>query len=79
MTPFSNQKTSSFVHMFPKLNESAIEMLARNNEPETALDILKQALNELKVGKATNSKELSISNPFLSSGSNHKRAANKVN
>ena len=42
---------SSFIHMFPKLNESAIEMLVRNNEPETALDILKQALNELKISK----------------------------
>ena len=65
--------------MFPKLNETAIEMLQRNNEPETALDILKQALNELKLSKAANSKDLSINNPFLSSISNPKRAANKVN
>ena len=56
VSPQSNPKIANFIQMFPKLNETAIDMLVRNNEPETALDILKQALSELKLSKSAHSK-----------------------
>ena len=40
-----------FLENFPKLNEQAIELLIRQSEPETALDMLRQALAELNVEK----------------------------
>ena len=51
VSPFSFQRSNNFVSSFVKLNESAMDMLVKNNEPETALDILRQAENELKVSK----------------------------
>ena len=40
-----------FLENFPKLNEQAIELLVRQSEPETALDMLRQALAELNAEK----------------------------
>ena len=37
--------------MFPKLNEHAIDLLVRQSEPETALDLLRSALAELNLEK----------------------------
>ena len=41
VSPFSFQRSNSFANCFLKLNESAMDMMVKNNEPETALDILK--------------------------------------
>ena len=41
VSPFSFQRNNTFTNNFTKLNESAMDMLVKNNEPETALDILK--------------------------------------
>ncbi len=55
--------------MFPKLNEQAIDLLVRQCEPETALDILRQALSELnqekriEEGMAPYKNKLLIKNP----------------
>ena len=45
------QPTARFAAVFPSLNEQAIELLARQSEPETALDVLRQALAELNAEK----------------------------
>ena len=37
--------------MFPALNDQAIDMLVRASEPETALDLMRQALSELNAEK----------------------------
>lgn len=42
---------SKFFELFPKLNEQAIDLLVRCTEPETALDMLRQALAELNTEK----------------------------
>ena len=64
------------------MNDAALEMFIQNNEPETALDILRQAYNELKLSKPDHSKENSIAAPENSCESNKKQrtfdSANKV-
>lgn len=47
----STKQASKFGEVFPRLNEQAIELLVRQSEPETALDLLKQALQELNQEK----------------------------
>ena len=42
---------SRFTELFPSLNEQAIDLLVRQSEPETALDMLRQALSELNAEK----------------------------
>ena len=78
VSPFSFQKSNNFTNSFVKLNESAMDMLVKNNEPETALDILKQAENELKTSKQ-NMKEMHLYSTIHSAFSNQNMAANRVN
>ena len=43
--------SSKFFELFPRLNEQAIDLLGRCSEPETALDMLRQALSEMNSEK----------------------------